>query len=1149
MLPLLGRGGYLRSTGIPSYTLCLVETALKPFKSAISRLALCCIVVGLSLNSIVIAVESTTSKPLEPEVAAASGEAKEAMQGVAIKEGWSIDLFAAEPMVANVVAFDIDHQGRIYLGETFRQNRGVTDNRGHDDKWLMADLSAKTVQDRINYHRTLLGDAAITYAQHDDRIRRLVDTDGDHKADRSDLFANGFNQLEEGTGAGVLVRGNDVYYTCIPRLWKLTDDDDDGVADKRVALSDGYGVRVAFRGHDMHGLIKGPDGRIYFSIGDRGYHVTTGDGKVLANPAVGAVFRCEPDGSGLEVVCNGLRNPQELAFNELGDWFTVDNNSDSGDKSKVFHLLEKADYGWRMYYQYLPTRGPYNEERLWEPMHPEQAAYIVPALANFTDGPSGLAFYPGTGFGDDLKDTFLICDFRGTPSNSGVRSFKLDPQGATYSFGNEAQPVWSVLATDVGFGPDGAMYVSDWVDGWDGVGKGRIYRLTHPEHSESEIVAEVRAILASDWSERATPQLLTDLSHRDQRVRLEAQWELAGRVELAALLTVAKDTKQTMLARLHAIWGADQIARLDTTKNSELVAAIAPLAADSDAVIRAAVANVLGDRSDAASVPALQKMLTDESLRVRYFAAMSLAKLKAGSAMPLAIQMIAENNNRDPALRHAGQVYLASACTADSLAKLNKHENAAVRRSAVVALRRMKSGEVTKFLADESTAIALEAARSIHDEPIPVALGSLAAFIETPSANLPLLRRVINANYRLGTSASAMALAKFASRMTSPEAMRIEALDALLNWTNRDPRDRVLNDVRPLSERSAADPVAAIESQIDTLMASSEPVREKTVDVASKLGIKKIAPTLIARVSDTTQSARARGSALAGLAKLDAAQAVKLAKEIRLVPASQLAEAALKVLAAHDLASSTEVFVAATESRDTSMQQLAWDSLAKSDDPRAVEAIQAAVKRYIAGELAPEVQLNVVEAAETLLANGKLPEAIGNELKNFQTTLAENDPLGAWLASLQGGNVNRGKVLFAKTELSCVRCHKVDRAGGEVGPNLTTIGKEKDARYLLEAICLPNAAIAKGFETAVIANEDGQVVTGIVKSETDDFVELIQGDGALKRIFQDEIVARRSGKSAMPDDLLKQMSARQLRDLVAYLASLKVDPRAASDVE
>ncbi|WP_372899556.1 c-type cytochrome, partial [Stieleria sp.] len=140
-------------------------------------------------------------------------------------------------------------------------------------------------------------------------------------------------------------------------------------------------------------------------------------------------------------------------------------------------------------------------------------------------------------------------------------------------------------------------------------------------------------------------------------------------------------------------------------------------------------------------------------------------------------------------------------------------------------------------------------------------------------------------------------------------------------------------------------------------------------------------------------------------------------------------------------------------------------------------------------------------------------------------------------------------LFFGKTELSCVRCHKVDRAGGEVGPNLTVIGKERDARYLLESICLPDAKIAKGFETAVIVDIDGRVHSGIVKSETDEVVELILADGSQQRILQDDIEVRRKGNSSMPADLTKHMTPRELRDLVAYLASLQVDPRAATDVE
>lgn len=251
-------------------------------------------------------------QPLGP-----SDDARQAMTSFRKPDGWAVSLFAAEPAFANPVALDVDNRGRVFICESFRQDRGVTDNRGHDKTWLMADLSAMSVQDRIDYHKRLLGDKVNDYTAHDDRIRMLEDTDKDGTSDRTTVFAQNFNKLEEGSGAGVLVRGNQAYFTCIPRLWRLTDKDDDGVAESREVLHDGFGVRVAFRGHDMHGLIIGPDGRLYFSIGDRGYNVDTPSGK-LFDPESGAVFRCELDGSNLEVFATGLRNPQELAFDDQG---------------------------------------------------------------------------------------------------------------------------------------------------------------------------------------------------------------------------------------------------------------------------------------------------------------------------------------------------------------------------------------------------------------------------------------------------------------------------------------------------------------------------------------------------------------------------------------------------------------------------------------------------------------------------------------------------------------------------------------------------------------------------------------------------------------------------------------------------------------
>ncbi|MCO8121440.1 HEAT repeat domain-containing protein [Stieleria sp. TO1_6] len=1102
------------------------------------------------------AADLGSATPLSPEIAAASSEANEAKSAIRIPDGWEIDVWAAEPDVANVVAFDIDRRGRVYVCETFRQERGVTDNRGHDQQWLMADLASKTVQDRIDYHKRLLGEAAITYAQHDDRIRRLTDRDGDGRADESVIVADGFNRLEEGTGAGVLVRDNDVYYTCIPKLWKLVDSDGDGKADERVVLSDGYGVRVAFRGHDMHGLIRGYDGRLYFTIGDRGYHIRTAEGKMLADPSSGAMFRCEMDGTGLEVFATGLRNPQEIAFNDQGDWFTVDNNSDSGDQARIVHLLQDTDTGWRMYYQYLPDRGPFNRERIWEPKNPEQPASIFPPVANFTDGPSGLVYYPGTGFGDTLDDTFLICDFRGGPSNSGIRSFKLQPDGATFKLAADDQPIWTCLATDVAFGPDGALYVSDWVDGWNGLGKARLYRLRDPQHAGSAIVREVQTMLADDWTARPIAALVKGLSHVDRRIRLESQWELARRGEADSLIHVATAAGQSAdggteseKARLHAVWGLGQIARRSATgpegASIAVKMALIELLSVADPNLQHAAAGIVGQAGWREAVGPVQKLLASEDARVRYAAIDTLGRLQDDQSIDKVIEIAGGPDADDPAIRHAASMYLSRAAKPERITELANHKDDQARLLAVIALRRLNSELVAAFLNDSNRQVVLEAARAIHDQPIQFAMPALAALIQQPLDSDPLARRVLNANFRIGTAEAAAAVAKYATRADASEALRISALDMLGQWAKPHPLDRVLGDYRPLEERDTKLAADALQPQVDLLMAAPEKVRLKAIGVASRLGIKKIAPVLVKQISEISRSSESRGEALLALARLDPGAAVKIASAAPTETIGPFGLAILTVLAEHSAGASMDRFVAATTSGDTRLQQAAWDILGKQSDPKADAAIATAVDQYIDGKLAKEVQLNVIEASRERLA-----DPLRDRLAAHRQQLVESQPVGKWLDSLAGGDIEKGKELFfGKTELSCVRCHKVDRAGGEVGPNLTVIGKDRDSKYLLEAICLPDAAIAKGFETAVIVDIDGRVLSGIVKTENDDYVELTMNDGSQQRVSQDDIEARRKGNSSMPADLTKHMSARELRDLVAYLSSLKVDPRAASDVE
>lgn len=1115
------------------------------------------------------------------DVAPASEEPVEAMSAIRIEPSWQIELFAAEPDVANIVAIDIDGRGRVFVCETFRQDRGVTDNRAHDDAWVLADLAAQTVQDRIDYHKRLLGDGAAAYAQQEDRIRLLIDEDGDGKADRNTIFADGFHALEEGTGAGVLAHGPDVYYTCIPKLWRMTDLDDDGVADEKNVLSDGYGVRVAFRGHDLHGLTMGYDGRLYFSIGDRGYHISTPDGRVLSQPDQGAVFRCELDGSDLTVFARGLRNPQELAFNDYGDWFTVDNNSDSGDKARIVQLLQGGDSGWRMHYQYLADRGPFGRQKLWETHRNDHPAHLVPPVANLTDGPSGLAFYPGTGFGNTLKNRFLICDFRGGPSNSGIRSFELNRAGAFYSLGENDQPVWNVLATDVAFGPDGGLFVSDWVNGWEGSGKGRIYRITDPSQRDAPVLAEVREMLAGNIESIDAGELAGRLTHIDRRVRLAAQWELARRGEIEPLMQVAGDATLDPRFRLHGYWGAEHAVRLDARLRPRVLTALRGGVHDTSEWIRAAACRLAADQGDTDSIEQLVAAIDDADSRVAYHAIMGLADLltiekqpggekpsagekqsgaraMVGPAMDAVVRRLDLNANQDPALRHAAIRFLAAVCGDAVLVNLQSNASVDVRRAAVAALRERRSEKVAVFLSDADTLVVAEAAMAIHDAPIPVAQERLAEMIGQPDLPIdsePLLRRVLSAGFQTGTAGAAAAIAEFAASDRSPEWARIEAIDMLADWSDPNPLCRVTNRYNPLPPRPtlATKPLpgqprlsahgtdsiakAALTGRIDELMLASDAVREKAIDVGSALGIVKIAPNLVKRFVNKTLNPNTRAAALTALARLQPETAIELAHQVDLQQPIKIVMASLDVLGRYDAAGSMERLIAATHSTSQPVRGLAWDLIAANDSPRAKEQVAAGLERYLHDDLPSDVRLNVAEAARR-----RIPDA-ASEIADYEQKRLAADPLTPWLDALEGGDAETGKLLFfGKTELSCVRCHQVDRRGGEVGPDLTSAGKTLNRRQLLEAICLPNARIAEGYETTVIADENGVVFTGIVASENDQWVEIVAADGVHHRIEKDSIVARKKGLSSMPLGLADLVSVRELRDLVAYLASLQVDP-------
>ncbi len=1077
-------------------------------------------------------------EPETPQLAPASDEGEKAISGFKVPEGFEMSLFAAEPMTANPVAFCLDDLGRVYVAETYRQGQGVEDNRNHN-YWLVDDLAAQSVEDRRAYILKHHPEAAQKYTQHDDRIRMLVDTDGDGKADKETVFSSGYNDIVEGTGAGVLALNGDVYYTNIPHVWKLTDKDNDGVADEKVSLSEGYGVRFAFRGHDLHGLTLGPDGKIYFSIGDRGYNIEV-NGTRLKDPGSGAVFRCNPDGSNLEVFCTGLRNPQELAFDDYGNLFTCDNNSDSGDQARWIYLVKGGHTGWNMAYQYLSDRGPWNREKLWHPFHEGQAAYIVPPIVNISDGPSGLVYYPGTGFGDSFKGTFFLCDFRGGPANSGIRTFRMESKGATYDLVDSEQFLWKCLVTDVDFGPDGAMYVSDWVDGWTGLNKGRIYRLTKNNPDDAKLIAEVKELLPSDFTTKSDETLIKLLGHTDRRVRMKAQFALAAGDKLDVLNAVAKDAEQPQLARLHAIWGIGQIAE-QKSKISDRVKAVellsTQLVKDEDAEVRAQVGRVLGELRVIYGLPAL---LEDENPRVQYFAMIGLGNAgphgDPNQVIDRVASILAKNADQDPVLRHGGIVALEGMRHLQSLADLANHPSASVRIAAVVALRRLESPTVVRFLSDGNELVVTEAVRAIHDLPMENAMPQAARLIDAGWKNDALLRRILNANFRLGDPENAEALARFATRSDMPEAMRLEALAMLETWKKPGELDRVINFYRPLEDRDESVAKEALAKALPKLLTTDEAVRNQAAKLAASFGIKEVAPVLIGLAQDDKQSAQTRADAIAALANVDADQALPIVREALKSDQAVLRAVARDQVARLAPAEAAKTLADGISADSTVERQNALATLAKLKPEGTDEIVSAAMTKLLSGDLPEDTRLDVIEAATAL----KDSEAISSLLEKYRLSLDPADPLAEYRVALSGGDFDRGrKIFYEKTETSCVRCHRAMGTGGRVGPELDALGQTKTREYLLEAVVQPNAKIAEGFESILVLTVDGQTYSGVLKEETDEAVNLVDADGKLITIPQDDIEGRKSAKSPMPEDIYKHLSKAELRDLVEFLAGLK----------
>jgi len=209
---------------------------------------------------------------------------------VTTSEDLEATLWASEKLMRDPVALDVDRFGRVLVTITERRRNAEIDIRGHSD-WMIESGTLETTEQRRDFlHRKLApkrSEENTWLTDHNDdgshdwrdlmvskeSILRIEDSTGNGYANRSELLIRDFNEEITDVAGAVLFHEGDVFLGVSPDLWRIQDTNGDGYGDEQTSISHGYGVNVGFGGHGMSALTTGPDGRIYWSIGDVGMSV------------------------------------------------------------------------------------------------------------------------------------------------------------------------------------------------------------------------------------------------------------------------------------------------------------------------------------------------------------------------------------------------------------------------------------------------------------------------------------------------------------------------------------------------------------------------------------------------------------------------------------------------------------------------------------------------------------------------------------------------------------------------------------------------------------------------------------------------------------------------------------------------------------
>jgi putative membrane-bound dehydrogenase-like protein len=1008
-----------------------------------------------------------------------------------VVDGLEFKLWASEPLFVNPTCMDIDHKGRVWVCES------------------------------VNYRCTLLGKPL--NRKDGDRIVILEDTKGEGKADKAITFYQSPDLLAP---MGIAVAkdpngpGYKVFVCQSPDILVFTDSKGEGKADgpPKKLLSGFQGID---HDHGVHGILIGPDMKLYFSVGDQGVKdLRSSDGKGRkwtsnnTDCRAGTIWRCDMDGTNLELIAHNFRNEYEPCVDSFGTIFTSDNDDDGNEQTRICYVMPGGNYGYH-------PRGPGQSH--W---HEEQPGVVPKILRTYFGSPTGMCVYEGTLLPKKYWGQLLHTD----AGPRHVRCYHLEADGAGYKVDREdmvtSSDTW-FRPSDICVAPDGSGLVADWTaprEGGPGMGdttRGRIYRLA-PKGNRPKL---------PNIKFETKEGLLTALSSPASSVRFMAGAKIrAMKFEDARDVVVAgMENRENSWLRARCNWQGAYLWGREINSEKGNYEATFPILRVQNKLMRSDVKP--GSEEERFS------LLFVRARHIAYWAADEIPK---GWDFADAIKTL--NQSPSAALRREFLVEL-------------REDEPRHARGLILKLAKEYDGKDRFYLAAVGIAVGQDANRR---EII------LADFDkEFPEWN----EKVAGLVWELRPPSMMPTLGKRLADGKIPAAQRAQIVDILATSDDKDAGKTLI------SALEAALPAEVHAKVVDSLKLY---LPGKWRDLRASKELRDL-------VSRLVESERGRSEAFALIAAADMTDSVQCVHTYALdskQPADVRRQAlqTLGKLHTTGAVSALEAFLYLDDAKKApelaveAMRGLAEQVNQQQDKASAEAALKGLQTAMVSKDLSDELKREALSAlagtrqgSEWLLgihAKKELPEKLvadaGRLLRNSPHQDLRNKamiafpppgkldpkklPSPAALASRRGDAKHGQQILAASTtgNLQCLKCHTVRGVGGQIGPDLSMIGKKASRENLFESILLPSKAIADQYLTWNIETKKGVTVSGLIVEETPEFVTVRDANGKDTRIATKDIDDRKKSLvSIMPADLLVYMSEDELVDLVEYLFTLK----------